>query len=56
MKQVAVLICGAGPVGLVAGLRLALAGIEAGSGLEFLDLQNCRALLQIDCKLKFKRL
>jgi 3-(3-hydroxy-phenyl)propionate hydroxylase len=28
MKQVAVLICGAGPVGLVAGLRLALAGIE----------------------------
>jgi 3-(3-hydroxy-phenyl)propionate hydroxylase len=28
MKQVAVLICGAGPVGLVAGLRLARAGIE----------------------------
>jgi 3-(3-hydroxy-phenyl)propionate hydroxylase len=28
MKQVAVLICGAGPVGLVAGLRLANAGIE----------------------------
>ena len=28
MKQVAVLICGAGPVGLVAGLRLAGAGIE----------------------------
>ena len=28
MKQVAVLICGAGPVGLVAGLRLASAGIE----------------------------
>ena len=28
MKQVAVLICGAGPVGLVAGLKLALAGIE----------------------------
>jgi 3-(3-hydroxy-phenyl)propionate hydroxylase len=28
MKQVAVLISGAGPVGLVAGLRLALAGIE----------------------------
>jgi len=28
MKQVAVLICGAGPVGLVAGLMLALAGIE----------------------------
>ena len=28
MKQVAVLICGAGPVGLVAGLRLALTGIE----------------------------
>lgn len=29
MKQVAVLICGAGPVGLVAGLRLARAGVEA---------------------------
>ena len=28
MQQVAVLICGAGPVGLVAGLRLARAGIE----------------------------
>lgn len=28
MTQVAVLICGAGPVGLVAGLRLARAGIE----------------------------
>jgi len=28
MKQVAVLICGAGPVGLVAGLRLAGAGLE----------------------------
>ena len=28
MKQVAVLICGAGPVGLVAGLRLAEAGVE----------------------------
>lgn len=28
MKQVAVLVCGAGPVGLVAGLRLAAAGIE----------------------------
>lgn len=28
MKQVAVLVCGAGPVGLVAGLRLARAGIE----------------------------
>lgn len=28
MKQLAVLICGAGPVGLVAGLRLANAGIE----------------------------
>lgn len=28
MKQVAVLICGAGPVGLVAGLRMARAGIE----------------------------
>ena len=28
MKHVAVLICGAGPVGLVAGLRLARAGIE----------------------------
>jgi len=28
MKQVAVLICGAGPVGLVAGLRLAGVGVE----------------------------
>lgn len=28
MKQVSVLVCGAGPVGLVAGLRLARAGIE----------------------------
>ena len=28
MQQLAVLICGAGPVGLVAGLRLARAGIE----------------------------
>ena len=37
MKQVAVLICGAGPVGLVAGLRLARAGIET----LVIDKANC---------------
>ena len=43
MKQVAVLIIGAGPVGLVAGLRLARAGIET------LVLDPARRLVLVEC-------